>query len=107
MFSFDVSAIDIVLAMAVVVLFVLYVAKKPESARDVSTTPEKVKTLQENQKTTARTLKSGKNVRAKSQTDFRNCAHSFGYLRSLPRNTPVPDECLGCPTVVQCVFQNK
>jgi hypothetical protein len=107
MFSFDVSAIDIVLAMAVAVLFVLYVAKKPESARDLSTTVEKVETLQENQKTASRTLKSRKNVRAKSQTDFRNCAHSFGYLRSIPRNTPVPDECLGCPSVVQCVFQSK
>ena len=107
MFSFDVSAIDIVLAMAVVVLFVLYVAKKQESERDLSTTVEKVETLQENQKTASRTSKSRKNVRAKSQADFRNCVHSFGYLRSLPRNTPIPDECLGCPTVVQCVFQNK
>jgi len=107
MFSFDVSAIDIVLAMAVVVLFVLYVAKKQESARGLSTTAEKVETLQENQKAVSRTSKSRKNVRGKSQTDFRNCAHSFGYLRSLPRNTPIPDECLGCPTVVQCVFQNK
>lgn len=107
MFSFDVSAIDIVLAVAVVVLFVLYVAKKPESTRAVSTTVKRVDTLQENQKAASGTPKSRKNVRAKSQTDFRSCAHSFGYLRSLPRNTPVPDECLGCPTVVQCVFQDK
>ena len=67
MFSFDVSAIDIVLAMAVIVLFVLYVAKKPESARDLSTTVKKAETLQEDQKTASRTLKSRKNVSAKIQ----------------------------------------
>lgn len=35
----------------------------------------------------------------------RNCPHFFGYVRSLPKNTPIPDECLGCPWIVQCLTQ--
>lgn len=33
----------------------------------------------------------------------RDCPHFFGYVRSLPKNTPIPDECLGCPWIVECL----
>jgi len=36
----------------------------------------------------------------------RDCPHFFGYVRSLPKNTPIPDECLGCPWIVQCLTHN-
>jgi len=35
--------------------------------------------------------------------DFEGCPHKFGYLKNLPRNTPIPDECFGCPKVVECL----
>jgi hypothetical protein len=31
------------------------------------------------------------------------CFHSFGYLRTLPRNASLPDECLGCPKIMECL----
>jgi hypothetical protein len=34
---------------------------------------------------------------------FRDCSHFFGFVKSLPKNTPIPDECLGCPWIVQCL----
>lgn len=30
------------------------------------------------------------------------CKHHFGYLRTLPRNVPIPDECLGCDKIIEC-----
>ena len=30
------------------------------------------------------------------------CKHQFGYLRTLPRNVPIPDECLGCDKIIEC-----
>ncbi len=30
------------------------------------------------------------------------CAHYFGFLNSIPGTTPIPDECLVCPKVLQC-----
>jgi hypothetical protein len=34
------------------------------------------------------------------------CAHHFGYLRTLPRNTPIPDECFGCTKIMECFMQS-
>ncbi len=30
------------------------------------------------------------------------CPHGFGYLRALPSDVEIPDECAVCPKVVQC-----
>jgi len=34
------------------------------------------------------------------------CSHFFGYLRKIPRNTAIPDECFSCPTMVECLSYN-
>lgn len=33
------------------------------------------------------------------------CLHDFGYLGTLPRNTSIPDECLGCAKIIDCLAQ--
>jgi len=33
----------------------------------------------------------------------KKCSHFFGYVRTLPKNTPIPDECLWCPSIVDCL----
>jgi len=30
------------------------------------------------------------------------CMHELGYLKTLPRKAPVPDECLSCPKIIEC-----
>jgi len=30
------------------------------------------------------------------------CKHQFGYLRTLPRDASIPDECLSCNRIVEC-----
>lgn len=30
------------------------------------------------------------------------CAHYLGFLNALPKDAPIPDECLICPKVLQC-----
>jgi len=37
----------------------------------------------------------------------RDCLHQFGYLRTLPKNAPIPDECFGCLKVVECLVKAK
>ena len=31
------------------------------------------------------------------------CPHYVGYLTSLPKGTPFPEECFGCRNVIQCL----
>ena len=33
-----------------------------------------------------------------------DCKHQFGYLRSLPRRAPIPEECLGCHRIIECKY---
>jgi len=48
---------------------------------------------------------------APPKTDFapsrRDCLHQFGYLRTLPKNAPIPDECFGCSKIVECLVNAK
>jgi hypothetical protein len=39
--------------------------------------------------------------------DFKGCTHKFGYLKNLPKNTPLPDECFGCPQILECLMRPK
>lgn len=39
--------------------------------------------------------------------DFEGCTHKFGHLRTLPKNTPIPDECFGCPQILECLKRSK
>ena len=32
------------------------------------------------------------------------CPHHFGYLKERPKNAPIPDECLTCKKMVQCII---
>jgi len=37
----------------------------------------------------------------------RKCSHFFGYVKTLPKNTPIPDECLWCPSIVDCLSHKQ
>jgi len=40
-------------------------------------------------------------------SDAKDCLHHFGYLNELPKNTPIPGECFGCPKIVDCLVTKK
>lgn len=35
------------------------------------------------------------------------CSHSFGYLAVRPKNSPIPQDCLCCKQVIDCMYKNK
>ena len=39
-----------------------------------------------------------------SNTKQTDCPHKFGYLKTRPKNTSVPDDCLTCPKMIQCLL---
>lgn len=32
------------------------------------------------------------------------CGHHLGYLRQRPKNTPIPEECLTCSKMIECMY---
>jgi hypothetical protein len=39
--------------------------------------------------------------------DEKSCPHEFGYLRGLPKNKSIPEECFGCQKIVDCLRNKK
>jgi len=35
------------------------------------------------------------------------CPHHFGYLREHPKNTPIPNECLTCTKIMECLLRSE
>lgn len=106
MLSFELSAIDIVLLVAVLILLSLYVTKmreKPQNQLESKTEQQQFPTKPQK---TKKEKKKTEFPEEQTKTSF-ECAHHFGYLRNLARNTPVPDECFGCLKVMQCLFPSE
>lgn len=107
MLSFELSAIDIVLMIAVLILLVLYITKKPATSKtEPQSHVEKPRKLPENLKPMSRVQKAKPNV-PRPQTNLHNCVHHFGYLRNMSENTQIPEECFGCQKVMRCMFKSE
>lgn len=106
MLSFDISAIDIVLLVAVIVLLFLSIQKRSQ-ASIVSQLPEQ-QGAELSERVEVKTHSPKKKLSSdQSRKGFHGCPHSFGYLKDLPKNTPVPDECYGCQQVMRCLFTSE
>jgi len=162
MFSFDLSAINVLLIVAVVALFIAFITvlmklnPSTEKKQNLKTeikierqkllkaspiTPQNPPTAKiDVPKVTEKPLVAvssttgGTSVQVKSETQAptrsesreilkpektvalaktepasskKDCLHEFGYLRTLPKNTPIPDECFGCSKIVECLVKAK
>ena len=106
MLSFDLSAVDVVLLVAVFILFSLYVTKMKEKPKNQSKSKTEKPQISKKSQTTSNLDQKPERLEEKLQPGF-DCTHHFGYLKNLSRNTPVPNECFGCPKVMQCLFPNE
>ena len=109
MLSFELSAIDLILVIAVIVLLILYVTKSSaephtEERRFVEEEipPEKPAVEAANPK-----IEGEKELLPHARTDSSRCPYVFGYLKKLDKNAAIPDDCLGCPRIMDCFGSNE
>ena len=106
MLSFELSAIDLILAIAVIILLVLYITRlsgrppveerllvRKESSSEKPVTEASVPE-EEGERPVS--------TQPKSQIDSEPCPFGFGYLSKLDREASIPDGCLRCPRVMDC-----
>jgi len=80
------------------------IAKGLKAPVDAAELKSRVETFETKEETPSKPLVKFKSQEEKkSFPTSRDCAHFFGYVRRLPKNTPIPDECLGCPWIVECL----
>jgi len=104
MLSFNVSVIDIVLVLAIIVLLILYITK--QSTKSVAE-PELSVPEKKGVEKPPEALETQKSIEEKQlpthpQTDSLECPHHFGYLKKLPKDASIPDECFRCPRMTDC-----
>jgi len=39
-----------------------------------------------------------------SEGEAAGCVHHLGYLKNRPKNTPIPEECLTCSKMIDCMY---
>jgi len=110
MVSFEFSVIDIVLMIAIVVLLALYLTKSSTEPRDELERPIKEEKTLEKPTVSVETKKSSEEALLTTDVgtnDSTKCTHQFGYLKTLPKDAPIPDECFTCPKYIRCALEDK
>ncbi|MEM2111554.1 MAG: hypothetical protein QXX08_06720 [Candidatus Bathyarchaeia archaeon] len=97
--SFEVSIIDVAMLIAIIVLFTLYLTNSSKE-KTVSiirkARPRKETAKRPNfQKDTSNKMK-----------ETLECPHFFGYLKTREKKG-VPEECVGCTKLVECLVMKK
>jgi len=106
MLSFEVSAMDVVLLVAMLVLLLLFISqKRSQSVAEPRLSADHQEKLPREPEATVETAIRNP-LKKQSAKGFQKCVHQFGYLKDMPKNTPIPDECFGCFKVLRCMFPN-
>ncbi len=104
MLSFELTVIDLILAIAVIVLLVLYLTKSPANhpvrekvvVREENVSEEPVIEVAPQEEEEERSWPT------QPQIGSRGCPYGFGYLRKLDKDASIPDGCLGCSRLMEC-----
>jgi uncharacterized protein with FMN-binding domain len=98
MLSFELSAIDIILVISVVVLFILYITKmQARNYEEELPRQPKVNTVVE-EKPAPASVPHG---------DYTECPRGFGSIRKLGEDNSVSEKCLGCYRIMECYNESE
>ncbi len=94
----------IVLTLTVTLYFTLLIKLKPSTGPKLSRYVEKPP-LEKSHKKNPKASKPMKSTepRKENESEEKECPHYVGYLTSLPKGSPFPDECFGCRKVIKCL----
>lgn len=63
---------------------------------------EKVEAVERPQPVTTSSVKTER-TEISGDTQPSGCPYNFGYLKEHPKNTPIPNECLTCTKIMECL----
>ncbi len=106
MFSFNLSIIDVILSIVVVVLLLLFITEGNDGSPRMRLKPA-VKGPRKILANFKGLVENTRDKLSRSSTGFQTCIHHFGYLKDLPERTPIPAECFGCPKTLRCLASDK
>ena len=104
MLPFELSAIDLILVIAVIVLLILYVTKSSTEppTEEKRFAEEKIPPKKPAVEATDLKIEGERKLLPHARKDSLKCPYGFGYLKKLDKAAPIPDECLGCSRIMEC-----
>lgn len=95
MISFEVTAIDLILTIAVIILVFLYWTKLSQipDKRIFRGLTEKNHNFDKNE--------------SKSQSEYTECPRGFGNIRKIGDGGDVPERCLSCYKIIECYGEKE
>ena len=97
MLAFELSAIDLILSIAVVVLLLMYVTKMEPSQPQQTSFFKQLKKL--------RNAKNIKLPKIQIHTEYAECPRGFGNIKRIGEDNSVSERCLGCYRITECYDQ--
>ena len=96
MISFELTAIDLILVIAVIVLLILYLTKFSVNTFDEKSFRQPI-------------AKDAKQERSalRAQSDYTECPRGFGNIKKLGEDNTVSERCLGCYIIMECYNENE
>jgi hypothetical protein len=91
MISFELSAIDVILSIAVVVLLILYLKKFAVPKIGKQSFPQSIVMNTEDQ-----------SFSKPKKDDYSECPRGFGNIKNLSDDNSVSERCLGCYQIMEC-----
>jgi hypothetical protein len=95
MLSFELTAIDLILVISVIVLLILYWTK-------LSKIPEE----QVFRGLTAKNT-SPEKIASNPQSGYAECPRGFGYIKKIGDDGSVSERCLGCYRIMECYSESE
>lgn len=83
------------------------ITEKPVSAPPGNAILEKAKESGSQVLKKVEDLLLGSNGSQEKETKTSGCPQDFGYLANRPKDAPIPQECLFCPKMVDCMLKAK
>ena len=98
-----------VVTLSLTLYFTLLMKLKPSVETKLSTYMKDFtgarakKKTKENQKTKLAKAETSERLSVQDEPEVKECPHYVGYLTTLPKGSPFPDECFGCRKTIQCL----
>jgi hypothetical protein len=102
MLIFELTAIDLILVIAVVILLILYITKLANSPEQVLRRSIRNYAKQE---TKVEPMRAG--TQTKRQYGYTECPRGFGNIKKLSYDGSVSDRCLGCYRIMECYGESE
>ena len=109
MLSFELSVIDVVLIIAVIILLSFHLTRTPDKSNvKPKLGVEREKSLEKGKMKNLVSKTSKKKSSLAEEESPVKCSYHFGYLSSIPRGEDsIPEECYSCSWMMRCSFSRE